>query len=374
MPKETHLALISLTSILMVLLLGAVVVMGSLIHQFASGRNSLQSPNTQMPNSPATVMIGPNTTGGDEVEPPEQDAFSSTDIARNVLPALCTVQCYSNTHELVAGYVGVVMTTDGYIATSMAAVQDDWVMSVVLSSGESLQPEVVASDKTTGLVVLKVNAQNLRYAEIGDSSGVAIGDSVIAFGIIGKSNITMTEGIVGTIGGFDVETDRAYGRYMRFIVTDAALAGDFNNTVLVNRSGQVVGISGVCVKESESVGRYALPFNDVLPAVSSIVSYGYVAPRPALGLDISTVDSAAADQANLPTGVRVDAVLRADDTGLLPGDIITAIDNVGVASAEQLTTLVSLKPASGTVELAVFRPGTNETLTLAVPLLQDDGS
>jgi S1-C subfamily serine protease len=233
--------------------------------------------------------------------------------------------------------------------------------------------------------VIKVSAPAslLRPLSLADSSTVSVGDSVVAigspFGLAG----TITSGIVSALHR-DIKAPNNF-TIQNTIQTDAAINHGNSGGVLLNTSGQVIGVTAQIDSESggnDGVG-FAIPSNTVRSIVSKLVGGGVV-QRAFLGVNIQTIPSDAAAALNVPAGVEITTVVPgspAAKAGLVGstgtqvvngqpyvtgGDVITKVDGRDVASADALQTEVSGRKPGSTVTLTVVRKGATKSITVTL--------
>ena len=180
----------------------------------------------------------------------------------------------------------------------------------------------------------------------------------------------MTDGIVSAINrGVTVN-----GRTMNLIQTNAALNSGNSGGPLINSFGQVVGINtmkiGTFTDKSgvEGLG-FAIPSATVKEIVNQIICQGYVSGRPWLGLTGEGFSPFYQRFYQVPTGLyitQVDPGSPADAAGLVPGDILVAMDGTGIASMEDLNTALYAHQVGDRVNLTVFRNGLQADVEVAL--------
>ena len=256
---------------------------------------------------------------------------------------------------------GFVISADGYIVTNYHVIGGATEVSVVTYSGDSLQAQIVGSDDTNDIALLKVEGNNLPYATIGSSDSLQVGDQVAAIGNpLGELTASMT---VGYISAKDrvVDTD---GSVINMLQTDAAINSGNSGGPLFNMNGEVVGIitakysgnssSGVSI---EGLG-FAIPVDDVARTISDLREFGYVTGAY-LGVYVRDVDSSAQSY-GLPAGAYVEEAISglcAERAGIRKGDIIINIGGYDVTSVSELTRMLRRFDAGDTTSVTVFRNG-----------------
>ncbi|MDO4459602.1 MAG: trypsin-like peptidase domain-containing protein [Clostridia bacterium] len=267
---------------------------------------------------------------------------------------------------------GIIISSDGYIATNAHVVEGATSLKVVTSDGDVYEAELVGSDEVTDLAVIKIDAQDLPAAEFGSADDLSVGDQVIAVGNPGGSEFSSSV-TVGYVSALNRQITVENGYTMFCIQTDAAINPGNSGGALVNEYGQVIGINSSKIVSTgyEGLG-FAIPSDTAQPIISSLQNYGYVKDRAVLEISGTYLDSMSARFYGLTSGVYVSSVNSQSvaEAGLEKGDVITSIDGVAVTSSTTITAVVSQKKPGDTVELVVDRALSDEsgikiTLTLS---------
>lgn len=327
-------------------------------------------------------------------EPEETDAVSAMseqDIADKLIPSVVCIQNYQVTEQY--GFVqadtdnssvspagegsGIVFSADGYIVTNAHVVEGATSLKVILSDGTTYEAELIGSDTLTDLAVIKIDATGLQAAEFGSSEDLRVADQVMAIGNPGgyQLNSSVTIGYVSALNR--AITNSSTGYTMEYIQTDAAINPGNSGGALVNQYGQVVGINSAKISATgyEGLG-FAIPAETAQPIISDLIEYGYVKDRAMLGISGQFIDSLTGRFYGLPQGEYVGALNseQAKASGLQVGDVITAIDGTELTSETVLRSLINAKKPGETMELTVYRPTGNQTLTITLTLSEATGS
>jgi serine protease Do len=265
---------------------------------------------------------------------------------------------------------GVIISEDGYILTNYHVVEDakkgDFPVEVMLYDETSYEAEIVGYDEDNDIALLKIDAVGLSPAQLGNSDDLTVGQTVYAVGNpLGELSYSITGGMVSA-------TDRTITTESNVAVNmfqiDAAVNSGNSGGPVYNAAGQVVGI--VTAKYSaagvEGIG-FAIPISDAAHIANQILEHGYVADKAYMGIQCSTVSSAAAEAYDMVEGAYVKTVNEgsaAEKAGLQPGDIITALDGKTVSGSSELTSMVRQYHAGDTAEITVSRDGEEVTLTI----------
>lgn len=317
--------------------------------------------------------------------------MSEQDIAEKLIPSVVCIQNYQITQQY--GFMqtdsegsevspagegsGIVFSEDGYIVTNAHVVDGATSLKVILSDGTTYEAELVGSDELTDLAVIKIDATGLQAAEFGSSEDLRVADQVMAIGNPGgyQLNSSVTIGYVSALNR--AITNSSTGYTMEYIQTDAAINPGNSGGALVNQYGQVVGINSAKISATgyEGLG-FAIPAETAQPMISDLIEYGYVKDRAMLGISGQFIDSLTGRFYGLPQGEYVGA-LNSDEaqaSGLQVGDVITSIDGTALESEAVLRSMINEKKPGDTVELEVYRPSTNNTLTITLELSESTGS
>jgi serine protease Do len=259
---------------------------------------------------------------------------------------------------------GVIVSDDGYIVTNFHVIEEARSVEVVLSNNERHFAKIVGTDPTTDLALLKIKANQLPFVKYGDSDGVTAGEWVLAVGNPFDLNSTVTAGIVsGKARNIGILADRNNLQVESFIQTDAAVNPGNSGGALVNLKGELIGINSAIATTTGSYAGYsfAIPVNLVKKVMDDFIEFGQV-QRAILGIQIRdvTAELAEAEQINLVNGVFINYVnpgSTAADAGLLPGDVITAIDKISVANVSELQERVARHRPGKKIVVAYYRAG-----------------
>jgi serine protease DegS len=243
---------------------------------------------------------------------------------------------------------GVIMNTAGYILTNAHVIQGANDILITLNDGRLAQAQLIGLDTDTDLAVINIPIEDLPQIPIGNSAELKIGDIVLAIGNPYNFGQTVTQGIVSATS----RKRRGISYFDDFIQTDADINLGNSGGALVNAAGELIGINTAIISSSggsEGIGL-ATPINQALDVMNQIIKNGRVV-RGWLGIEAQTLSADIIESANLETGgVLVTAIMRngpAENAGLIPGDIMIAIDGENVSSPDQaIETITELIPGS----------------------------
>lgn len=259
---------------------------------------------------------------------------------------------------------GIIISDDGYILTNNHVVEKATKVSVGLSDRRTFDAKVVGTDPLTDLAVIKIDANDLTSAYLGDSDNLKVGQWVMAIGNPLSLSSTVTAGIVSAIGRGQLGLIRDTYGVENFIQTDAVINPGNSGGAMVDLSGAVVGINSAIA--TQGTGTYigygfAIPINLAKTVAKDIIAFGKV-NRGYIGVSIREVNDALAKSVGLdkPRGIIIDNVIdggAASETDLKSGDIILTIDGREVNKPNELQSYVASKSAGTTIALKIFRDG-----------------
>ena len=275
---------------------------------------------------------------------------------------------------------GVIISTDGYIITNNHVVDEakEDGITVILSDKKEYKAKLIGKDPLTDLAVIKVEANNLPVAHIGNSDEVAIGEMVIAVGNPLGLNSTVTSGIVSAIGRGALGLNRDRYAVENFIQTDAAINPGNSGGGLFNLRGSLIGInSAIATRTGGYMGYgFAIPANLMKAVALDIIEDGKV-DRGYIGISLRPVDEVSAKSLKLEKviGALVDDILKdspAEKAGIEPGDVILELDGKPVNSSNDLQSLVAQRRAGDKVNLKIWRDGKSITKSVTLKKRDDD--
>lgn len=274
---------------------------------------------------------------------------------------------------------GVIISKDGYIMTNNHVVKDasDKGIKVVLTDKREFTAKLVGTDPNTDIAVIKIEADNLSVASVGNSDDVQVGQWVLAVGNPLGLNNTVTAGIVSALGrNINISGD-TYA-INNFIQTDAVINPGNSGGALVDINGTVIGINAAIQTTNGFYQGYgfAIPINIAKSVASELIKTGKI-ERGYIGVSIKDVDTKEAKGLGLDKakGVIVENVIKGgagEEAGVKSGDIILSVDGKEVNAANQLQTVIGSHKPGEQVTLSIFRDG--KTISLPVKLKPRDDS
>ena len=260
----------------------------------------------------------------------------------------------------------VVIDPVGYLVTNYHVVADAAEIRVQMADGRIADPEVVGYDAETDLALLKIDIGPLPAIPLGRSGNVRVGDVVLAIGNPYGLTKTVTQGIVSATGRGMLNLTT----FENFIQTDAAINEGNSGGALVNSLGELVGINtAVLAQDAGTEGiSFAIPVDLVRGVVAEIQEHGRVI-RGWVGLEPDELSSAELEARGLEPGAGILLTRIIEDgpaarAGLRRGDVILAVNDELIRSAQQARLLVAALEPGDRVQLTGWRDGHRFTATL----------
>lgn len=260
---------------------------------------------------------------------------------------------------------GVILSEDGYIVTNNHVIDRTSTINVTLNNKKTYQAELIGTDPSTDLALLKINANGLSSISFGNSNELNVGQWVLAVGNPFDLTSTVTAGIVSAkarnINILSGNNSNKLSPIESFIQTDAAVNPGNSGGALVNTNGELIGINTAIQSNTGSYTGYsfAIPSNIVQKVVNDLKEYGTV-QRAFIGVSIQNIDENIAKELNLNdlSGVYVNSVTKngsAAKFGIKLGDIIKKIGVRTVNDVPELQEQISQFKPGDKINITVFR-------------------
>ena len=250
---------------------------------------------------------------------------------------------------------GAIVSEDGYIVTNNHVIDGADDINVTLSNQKSFKAKLVATDPSSDLAIIKIEAKGLPFILYGNSDEVQVGQWVLAVGYPLTLEATVTAGIVSAKGRtLDINRRQSKSPIESFIQTDAAVNPGNSGGPLINTEGKLVGINSAIASPTGSYAGYSftIPVNIVKKITSDLMKFGTV-QRAYLGINYAP--SNLSDDVKKQNGIKegegvyVTAVTKdggASAAGIKDGDFITKINGTPINSGADLVG-----------QIAIYRPG-----------------
>ena len=278
----------------------------------------------------------------------------------------------SNESQLGLG-TGIIVTENGYILSNEHVTGSKYSKCyITLENGKNYDGKVVWSDESLDLSLTKIEAKNLSYATLGDSSKIRVGETVYAIGnpIGYEFRRTVTSGIISAKNRTIKISEEENQSYMSDLIqTDATINPGNSGGPLINPEGEVIGINTVKISTAEGIG-FAIPINVIKSIIQSYKETGMY-EQATIGIYaydkevIPYLDS----NINFEKGIYVAQINvngPAYNTELKEGDIITTIDGKNLNTMNDLREYIYTKKPNDIVTLNIIRKKINKEIQITL--------
>ena len=267
---------------------------------------------------------------------------------------------------------GVIISSDGYILTCAHVVDGASTITVTIGD-KDYTATLVGEDTTSDIAVIKIDADGLIPATVGNSDSLKVGQSVMAVGNpLGELGGTVTGGMISALNRSVTIQGSSSVNTMSLIQMDASVSPGNSGGGLFNMNGELVGIVNAKSSSSDAEGLgFAIPINDAIKVAQELLENGYVTGRPYLGITyLAVTDAQTASQLGVNAyGVYVVEVVKggpAEKAGLQAGDRIVSVDGTEIASKDDLGTLMQKHAAGDTLSITIAREGQMQTVNVTL--------
>ena len=364
-----------LRSVVALVLVAAVGFGGGYVGSMVGNNHRLVIQSSDRSEQISDALASSTSTGGDDLSTAQVAAL----VTPSVVPITTEAVIYSNWSwfgqrqvESGAGS-GVIISDDGYILTCAHVV--DGASNVTVTVGDTdYTATVVGSDTASDVAVLKIDAEGLTPAVVGDSDALAVGEHVVAVGNpLGNLSGTVTDGIISALNrDVSIQSNDGSVLNLTLIQTNASISPGNSGGGLFNMAGELVGVVNAKSEDSGAEGLgFAIPINTAISIAQDLLENGYVSGRPYLGITyVAVTDESTAQQLGVSNyGIYIVDVVSgssADKAGLEPGDRIVSIDGAEIASRDDVTSIIDQHAAGDTISITVAREG--QMLTVSATL------
>lgn len=285
----------------------------------------------------------------------------------------------------IGGGSGVVINENGLIITNHHVINEADGVRVIFEDGRMYEGQIVGSDKLTDVGLVKIDKTGLTPINIGDSSGIFVGDLAVAIGhplTLGAAP-TVTTGVVSALDRrLDVGNDAMNAAVTLFglIQTDAPITRGSSGGALLNKNGELVGITTAIATAdvgAEGLG-FAIPINLALDIVEDLLDDGRVL-HAFLGILGAQYFEVAEDGARIFSGVYIEELYGPTNdmyaigkAGALPGDIIKKVNEKNVKTLDALITILRSMRAEDSITIEILRDGNSILLDFNLDLRPSD--
>ncbi len=344
----------------------------------------------QVSDHQPTEVYQPNITESSPTESTTTDAIDFSLAAGKATPSVVYINSISQgnpsysawdlifggggSQTQVSSGSGVIFSADGYIVTNNHVIESAEKIQVLYNK-KSYDAELIGTDPSSDLAVLKIKETNLPAITIGNSKTLAVGEWVVAVGNPFSLSSTVTAGIVSAKGRKINVVDARFP-IESFIQTDAAINPGNSGGALVNKNGDLVGINTAILSRTGSYTGYAfaVPVDIAKKVVDDLIKHG-VPQKAIFGGSVIEYDYQNAQKYDLDSDVKefkgvlvgkVDRSGAANDAGLQEGDIITKINNVEINSESAFEEELSYRYPGDKINISFIRNGKASTTNLTL--------
>jgi serine protease Do len=263
--------------------------------------------------------------------------------------------------QLAQGFgSGVILSEDGYIVTNNHVIDGAQNIKVILNDKREFDAQLVGTDPSTDIAVLKIEAEDLSFITFGNSDNLRIGEWVLAVGNPFNLTSTVTAGIVSAMGR-NLRINQDQMAIESFIQTDAAVNPGNSGGALVNQQGNLIGINTAIASRTGSFTGYsfAVPVSIVKKVVTDLKEFGEV-QRALIGVTINDVNAEIAEELELENveGVYVGGVPEdgaAYEAGIKADDVIISAGGDKVKTSAELQEKISQYRPGDDIKIVVIR-------------------
>ena len=285
----------------------------------------------------------------------------------------------------VGGGSGVVINENGLIITNHHVINGADGVRVIFEDGRMYEGQIIGSDQLTDVGLIQIDKTGLTPINIGDSTGIFVGDLAVAIGhplTLGAAP-TVTTGVVSALDRrLDVGNDAMNAAVTLFglIQTDAPITRGSSGGALLNKDGELIGITTAIATAdvgAEGLG-FAIPINLALNIVEDLLDDGRVL-HAFLGILGAQYFELADDGARVFSGVYIEELYGPSNdmyaigkAGALPGDIIKKVNETSVKTLDQLITILRSMRAEDPITIEILRDGNSIVLEFQLDLRPSD--
>ena len=259
---------------------------------------------------------------------------------------------------------GVIISNDGYIVTNNHVVEFADNVTVTLHDDRQFRARIIGKDPSTDLAVLRIEAKDLQVLQLADSDRALVGDWVLAVGNpFDYLTSTVTAGIISAKGR-NINIIEGEKSIEEFIQTDAVINPGNSGGALVDDQGRLLGINTAIATPTGVYAGYsfAIPSNLMRRIVYDIIASGGDIERVQLGIEVAELDEEAAEILGIEylEGLVITGLDRgssAQYSGLLPNDVIYAVNDQKVKNFDDLDEALKYVKSGDTIAMTVLRKG-----------------
>ena len=298
------------------------------------------------------------------------NSFTITDAVTKAAPSVVEIKTeseltsynmFGGTYLAEAAGSGVILSEDGYIITNHHVIEDASTIKVKTYDGKEYDATLIGTDKVSDIAVIKVEANDLKAATIGDSAKIQAGDIAIVIGNpLGTLGGSVTDGIISSPS----REITISGEAMNLIQTDAEINSGNSGGGLFNGNGNLIGV--VNAKDSgttssgatiEGIG-FAIPINYAMEIAEDLIANGKVSNRATIGVYLQELSNS---NEKYSAGLYITDTIKgsaAEEVGLHPYDKIAKVDGIEINAYTDLSKILRNKKVGDTITMTIVRDGT----------------
>ena len=316
-----------------------------------------------------TPIAGGGTIASTEETKTEKDICDTLENVSNTVVGISKLQSTDSTFFSLGAIetynlgTGVIVSKEGYVITNYhVSGKKSSKCYVTLEDGKEYTAQVVWTDENLDLSILKISTtREVSYANLGDSDTLRIGQGVYAIGnpLGAEFQKTVTSGIISALDRTIKIEDEKKSSYMEDLIqTDASINSGNSGGPLIDKEGNVIGITSVKITDAEGIG-FAIPVNIINPIIEKLQETGKF-EEPSLGVYVYDKEAIQYINSSLEFeyGVYVTELISegaAKEAGIRVGDIIEKIDGIKLNKINDLRKHIYTKNIDDEVRLTVLR-------------------
>ena len=321
----------------------------------------------QVERSGSSAADSESAAGGTSVS----SGMTTAQVAKTVSPSVVVITTEQVVYSQWSWYgqsqvesgagSGVIISSDGYILTCDHVVSG--ASNITVTIGDKDYPaSIVGEDSTSDIAVIKIEADGLTPAIVGDSDKLAVGDNVLAVGNpLGELGGTVTSGIVSALNrSVSIQSSSAVNT-MSLIQMDASVSPGNSGGGLFNMSGELIGVVNAKSSGSSIEGLgFAIPVNEAISVAEQLMTKGYVSGKPCIGVgfyDVTNFSQALYYNLNGLGVYVVNLEEGYNDTVFQLGDRVIAVDDTEITSSSDIIAVVKAHTPGDTIKFSVYRKG-----------------
>jgi serine protease Do len=313
------------------------------------------------------------------------------DIFHRVSPAVVlvssvTIDPFRVTNRVSVGIgSGFIFSDDGLVLTNSHVVFGRQAIMVTLDNSQRIEAKLLGADPILDIAVLRISTppEGVSKAVLGDSDKIRIGEEAIVIGNPLGLEQTLTRGVISGVNRILPETSKAL--LLQLIQTDAPINPGNSGGPLLNRCGEVIGITASILSEGQNIG-FAIPINVAKQAIPELIEHGRII-RPWLGVGGKLIRKELMEIINLPLvdGFLVETIEPGSPAqkgelheGRLPitiagmefllgGDIITEINGQPLEDEEKYEKIIHSLKVGDKLSLTLYYRGDTRTVDISLP-------